>query len=114
MYTFKPPYLLSRASVDLASPASYTQVRNAQEKGGAAAALSTDEIHRAGADIVVGRLRAAPCATHYNPTEMKCAYIPGGGTCAAPVVTVSSNEAPHILIQKSLTQQVSIVISPAG
>jgi hypothetical protein len=29
-------------------------------------------------------------------------------------VTVSSNEAPHILIQKSLTQQVLTVISPAG
>jgi hypothetical protein len=29
-------------------------------------------------------------------------------------VTVSSNEARHILIQKTLTQQVLIAISPAG
>ena len=29
-------------------------------------------------------------------------------------VTVSSNEAQHILIQKSLTQQVLVAISPAG
>jgi hypothetical protein len=44
--------------------------------------------------------------------------LPSVGASSAPVagfsVTVSSNEAQHILIQKSLTQQVLFVISPAG
>ena len=40
--------------------------------------------------------------------------FPSTGEVADFSVTVSSNEAQHILIQKSLTQQVLFVISPAG
>ena len=38
----------------------------------------------AGADIVVGYLRAAPHTAPGNSAEMKCAYIPKSGTYAVP------------------------------
>ena len=54
---------------------------------------------------------------HVSQTDVFHGLLPVGasGTAVADFsVTVSSNEAQHILIQKSLTQQASIAISPAG